>query len=158
MSSIPVDYKNNDVSDWIMTFAYFHRRDELFSQTELNEAIPQYLLQTIPTMDHLPILVWRLEKASMLSCVSEHYKITDKGIFAFRRYLQPFIENARQHDVNEIFDSVQGDKKIKDRVKDFFKDNSKLPQDEFNEKLKDLLGGLGKEGLFFVFRLMMNPK
>lgn len=157
MSSVPLDYKNNDVSDWIMTFAYFHRRDYLFSQTELNEAIPQYLLQTLPSIDHLRMLVWRLEKGQLLSCASENYKITNEGIFAFRKYLQPLVENARQHDVNKIFDSIQGDKIIKDRVKDFFRDNSKLPQDEFNEKLKNLLEDLGKEGLFFVFRLMMNP-
>ena len=157
MSNISADYKNNDVSDWIMIFSYFHERGHGINQRELNEAIPQYLLQTLESDDHLSILVYRLVNAGYLDERADSFQISDKGIFAFRKYLQPLIENARQHqDINKIFDSIQGDKKIKDGLRDFFKDNSNLPQDEFNEKLKNLLWNLGKEGLFFVFRLMMH--
>lgn len=49
MFTVPIDYRNNSVETWLLTYAYFHRRNYLISETELNESIPLDLLQSLPS-------------------------------------------------------------------------------------------------------------
>lgn len=160
MSNVPVDYRNDKVENWLLTYAYFHRKDYLISETEMLEGIPSDLLQTLPTRDHLLRIGWNLTNVGLLTTQYPVppllLQITDEGIFQFRKILQPILEKVRQEgNINKLIDSSQGDKQIKNQIKDFFKNNSNLPQDEFNDRLKDLVFSLGKEAVLILFRLMM---
>jgi len=154
MSSVPAGYRNDGVKTWLLTYAYFHRRDYCISETELNEAIPSELLQTLPSRQHLLQVAWNLVNAQLLDPSSNYslsLTITDEGIFQFRKYLQPLIEKAKvEGNLNSMIDSAEGNADVKKKIKNFFKDNSKLSSDDFNEKLKDLMWALGKEGIIIV--------
>lgn len=161
LSTAPADYENPEVTTWLLTYAYFHRRDILINETELNETIPNELLQTLPSREHLLRLCWNLVISGLLRTQYNIppllLTITDEGIFQFRKYLQPLIEKSRSEgNLNATIDNVTGDKEVKNKIKDFFKKHSKLPQDEFNEKLKDLVWTLGKEAIIILVKIMLG--
>lgn len=160
MSSVPTDYRNDAVETWLLTYAYFHRRDYLISETELNESIPLELLQTLPSRQHLLRVAWNLVNAQLLNPHSNYdfkLTITDEGIFQFRKHLQPFIEKARtEGNLNTIIDSGEGNKEVKKQIKKFFKENARLSTDDINEKLKDLMWSLGKEGITILVKMMLS--
>lgn len=160
MSSAPVDYENNKVTLWILTYAYFHRQDLLISERELLEAISNELLQTLPTRQHLLRLGWNLVNQGLLENRYQHellVSINDEGIFQFRKHLQPLIERARiEGDLNKTIDGVDADKNVKKKIKDFFKNNVGLSQDEIQENLKQLMWTLGKEGITIIFNMITS--
>ena len=160
MSSAPADYRNEAVETWLLTYAYFHRRDYLIGETELNETIPSELLQTLPSRQHLLRVAWNMINGQLLDPRSQYslsFKISDEGIFQFRKHIQPLIEKARSEgNLNKIIDSAEGSKDVKNKIKKFFKDNSKLSSDDLNEKLKDLMWSLGKEGIIILVKMMIS--
>ena len=160
MSTAPADYRNDAVETWLLTYAYFHRRDYLINETELNEAIPLELLQTLPSRQHLLRVAWNLVNAQLLDPRSQYslsLSITDEGIFQFRKHIQPLIDKARSDgNLNDIIDSAEGSKDVKNKIKKFFKDNSKLSSDDLNEKLKDLMWSLGKEGIIILVKMILT--
>lgn len=89
MSSAPLDYENGNVSAWILTYAYFHRREYFINESELLEAIPNKLLQTLPSRDHLIRLAWNLVIGGLLrngSQVSLSLVITEEEYFNFEKF------------------------------------------------------------------------
>lgn len=160
MSQAPTDYRNDEVETWLLTYTYFHRRNYLINETELNEAIPLELLQTLPSRQHLLRVAWNLVNAQLLDTLlpySLSLRISDEGIFQFRKHLQPFIEKARtEGNLNTIIESFDGNSDVKKKLKNFFKDNSKSSSNDFNEKLKELMWILGKEGIGILAKILLS--
>ena len=70
------------------------------------EAIPQYLLKTLPSRKHLIKLIYDLGKEGLLENHNGYLpglwvSITSAGIFHFRKNLQPMIEKSRESKKNK---------------------------------------------------------
>ena len=160
MSQVPQDYSNQEVETWLLTSAYFHERGMYIHERYLLESLPQELLATLPTREHLIFLVWKLIRQKLLVNHANTYisaSISDEGIFQFRKYLSPLYDKKSDEKfVNKVLDATTGDEKIRNKIKVFFKKNKELPKDEFDSRLRDFLFDLGKEGIFFVIRLIIK--
>ncbi len=152
------NYQNDAVAEWILTFAYYHRRDYLINKTELLENVPENLLPTLPSENHLFRIVHNMVNNEYLRNTGYDLSVTidDKGIFTFRKELQPQIQKVRQENYGKIIDSLDANKSIKTQIKEFFKKNTDLSSDEFNERLREILWTFGKEGILIIFKLIVS--
>ena len=160
LSDVPQDYVNREFEIWLLTHAYFHRRDYLITETEILSETPQEILESFPTRKHILKICWDFVHSELLD--NGHggnfeikATITDEGIFQFRKHLGPLY--SKKDDgrfVDKILKSTTGDDSIRKQFKEFFKYNKNSSRDEFDSKLKDLMWGLGKEGIIFLAKLV----
>ena len=165
MTIDPSDYQNPEMEIWLLTYLYYHRRDQSVVSRNLLEDMPPSLLKTLPGQDHLHYMVTRFIRAGYFkeslgtfrAGSNYHLFITDKGVLEFRRQLLPvfnFCKNESQ--LHKIIDQNVGDEELKNSIKDFFEKNKNCNEDEFDSRLREFTEFLGKESVSWIFKLILE--
>lgn len=164
MSEDPSNYHNPEMEMWLLTYLYFHRRDQSVVARDLLEDMPQSLLKTLPKQDHLHYMVTRFIRAGYFKEAigtfragsNYHLFITDLGIMEFRKQLIPlFSLSKNKSKVNSIIDICVGDENLKNSIKEFFEKNSNCNEDEFDSRLHKFSEYLGLEAVIWIFKLIL---
>jgi len=126
--------------------------------------MPQSLLKTLPAQDHLHYMVTRFVRAGYFKEAvgthragsNYHLFITDLGILEFRKQLSNLFEIIKDESkLNFIFEEFIGDEELKNSIKEFFAKNKSCNQDEFDARLHNFTGMLGRESVIWVFKLIL---
>ena len=164
MSEDPTNYQNPEMEIWLLTFLYYHRRDQSVVARDLLENMPQSLLKTLPKQDHLHYMVTRFIRAGYFKEAigtfragsNYHLFITDLGITEFRKQLAPLFHFARKTPkLESIIETNVGDEELKTLIKEFFTKNSSCNEDEFDARLHEFTDKLGLESVIWVFKLIL---
>jgi len=164
MSADPMDYQNPEMEIWLLTYLYYHRRDQSVIAHELLEDMPQSLLKTLPKQTHLHYMVSRFIRAGYFREVVGTYRagpnyhlfITDFGIMELRKQLSPLFQITRDESkLFAIVDESVGDEELRKSIKDFFLKNSNCNEDEFDARLHEFTDSLGKESVIWIFKLIL---
>ena len=164
MTSEPMDYENPEMEIWLLTYLYYHRRDQSVVSRDLLEDIPPSLLKTLPKQDHLHYMVTRFIRAGYFKEAigtfragsNYHLFITDKGVMEFRKQLLPLYQTCKDNQILSkiILDNV-GDKKLQNTILEFFEENKNCNEDEFDSRLHEFTNYLGKESVIWIFKLIL---
>jgi hypothetical protein len=98
MSADPMDYQNPEMEIWLLTYLYYHRRDQSVVAQELLEDMPQSLLKTLPKQTHYMVTrfiragYFREAVGTYRAGSNYHLFITDFGIMEFRKQLSPIFQ------------------------------------------------------------------
>jgi hypothetical protein len=164
MSADPMDYQNPEMEIWLLTYLYYHRRDQSVVAQELLEDMPQSLLKTLPKQTHLHYMVTRFIRAGYFreavgtyrAGSNYHLFITDFGIMEFRKQLSPIFQITKDESkLFAIVDESVGDEELRKSIKDFFLKNSGCNEDEFDARLHEFTDLLGKESVIWIFKLIL---
>jgi hypothetical protein len=165
MTSDPVDYQNPEMEIWLLTYLYYHRRDQSVVATELLEDMPQSLLKTLSKQTHLHYMVTRFIRAGYFKEAvgthragsNYHLFITDFGIMELRKQLSPLFQITKDESrLSAIIDESVGDVELRKSIKDFFVKNSNCNEDEFDARLHEFTDLLGKESVMWIFKLILT--
>lgn len=163
LSLDPADYENPEMEIWLLTYLYYHRRDQSVIASELLEEIPQSLLKTLPTQNHLHYMVTRFIRAGYFkeavgtyrAGTKYHLFIAESGIMEFRKQLSSLFHIFRDESIlNAIIDNSVGDKELKNSIKEFFLKNKNSNEDEFEARLREFTNFLGKESVIWIYKLI----
>lgn len=161
----PVDYENPEMEIWLLTYLYYHRRDQSVVARELLEYMPQSLLKTLPQQTHLDYMVTRFIRAGYFKEVvgtfragsNYHLLITDFGIMGFRKQLSSLFQISKDETkINSLVDDSVGNEELKKSIKDFFVKNNDSNEDEFDARLHEFNDYLGKEAVIWIFKLILE--
>jgi len=164
MSADPMDYQNPEMEIWLLTYLYYHRRDQSVLAPELLEDMPQSLLKALPKPTHLHYMVSRFIRAGYFreavgtyrAGPNYHLFITDFGIMELRKQLSPLFQITRDESkLFAIVDESVGDEELRKSIKDFFLKNSGCNEDEFDARLHEFTDSLGKESVIWIFKLIL---
>ncbi len=164
MTTDPIDYQNPEMEIWLLTYIYYHRRDQSVVARELLENMPQSLRKTLPKQTHLDNMVTRFIRAgyfketvgSHRAGSNYHLLITDFGIMEFRKQLSPLFQISKDEpQLSAIVDEFVGDEELRKSIKDFFVKNSGCNGDEFDARLHEFTDLLGKESVIWIFKLIL---
>ena len=164
MAIDPVDYQNPEMEIWLLTYLYYHRRDQSVVAREFLEDMPQSLLKTLPTQEHLHYMVTRFIRVGYFKEMAGTYRagsnyhlfISDFGIMELRKQLSGLFQIIKDESkLYAIIDDAVGDEELKTSVKEFFKKNSDCNEDEFDVKLHEFTDLLGKESVIWIFKLIL---
>jgi hypothetical protein len=164
MSADPLDYQNPELEIWLLTYLYYHRRDQSVIARDLVEDMPQSLLKTLPKQTHLNYMVTRFIRAGYFreavgthrAGSNYHLFITDFGIMEFRKQLAPLFKITNDEtQLSTIVDDAVGDLDLRKAIKDFFVKNKGCNQDEFDARLHEFTDLLGKESVLWIFKLIL---
>ena len=164
MSEDPTNYQNPEMEIWLLTFLYYHRRDQSVVARDLMENMPQTLLKTLPKQDHLHYMVTRFIRAGYFKEAigtfragsNYHLFITDLGIIEFRKQLSPLFLVARNTPkLESLIDANVGDEELKNTIKEFFAKNSSCNEDEFDARLHKFTDSLGLDSVIWIFKLIL---
>jgi hypothetical protein len=159
-----MDYQNPEMEMWLLTYLYYHRRDQSVLASELLENMPQSLLKTLPKQTHLHYLVTRFIRAGYFreavgtyrAGSNYHLFITEFGIMELRKQLSPLFQITRDESkLFAIVDESVGDAELRKSIKDFFLKNSGCNEDEFDARLHEFTNLLGKESVIWIFKLIL---
>lgn len=159
-----MDYDNPEMEIWLLTYLYYHRRDQSVVARELLEDMPQSLLKTLPKQNHLHYLVTRFIRAGYFKEAVGTYRagsnyhlfISDFGILEFKRQLSSLFQTTKaEPKLHAIIDEFVGDEELKQAIKDFFEKNRNCNEDEFGARLHEFTNLLGKESVIWVFKLIL---
>ena len=159
-----MDYQNPEMEIWLLTYLYYHRRDQSALAPELLEDMPQSLLKTLPQQTHLHYMVSRFIRAGYFreavgtyrAGSNYHLFITDFGIMELRKQLSPLFQITRDESkLSTILDESVGDEELRKSIKDFFLKNSGCNEDEFDARLHEFTDSLGKESVIWIFKLIL---
>ena len=165
MSEDPTNYQNPEMEIWLLTFLYYHRRDQSVVARDLLENMPQSLLKTLPKQDHLHYMVTRFIRAGYFKEAigtfragsNYHLFITDLGITEFRKQLSPLFHVAKNTlQLESIIDENVGDEELKISIKEFFTKNNHCNEDEFDARLHKFTDILGLESVIWIFKLILT--
>lgn len=165
MSEDPTKYHNPEMEIWLLTYMYYHRRDQSVVARDLLENMPQSLLKTLPSQDHLHYMVTRFIRAGYFKEAigtfragsNYHLFITDLGIMEFRKQLAPlFFIAGNKSKLESIIDINVGDEDLKNVIKEFFTKNSTCNEDEFDARLHNLTNDLGADSVIWIFKLILS--
>jgi hypothetical protein len=164
MTSDPIDYQNPELEIWLLTYLYYHRRDQSVVARELLEDMPQSLLKTLPDQTHLHYMVTRFIRAGYFKEAvgtfragsNYHLFITDFGIIELRKQLSPLFQITKDESlISTIVDESVGDIELRKSIKNFFIKNSNCNEDEFDARLHEFTDLLGKESVIWIFKLIL---
>jgi hypothetical protein len=164
LTSDPSDFENPEMEIWLLTFLYYHRRDQSVIARDLLEEIPQSLLKTLPTQDHLHYMVTRFIRAGYFreavgthrAGSNYHLFITDLGIMEFRKQLSSIYQIIQDESkLNLIIENSVGDEKLKNSILEFFTKNKSCNQDEFDARLHEFTDFFGKESVIWAYKLIL---
>ncbi len=164
MSVDPKDYENPEMEIWLLTYLYYHRRDQSVVSRDLIEDIPQSLLKTLPKQDHLHYMVTRFIRAGYFKEAigtfragsNYHLFITDKGIMEFRKQLSPLFQTCKDNQkLEKIINENVGSTELKNTIIEFFEKNKNCNEDEFDSRLHEFTNYLGKESVIWIFKLIL---
>ncbi|NIM26252.1 MAG: hypothetical protein GTN97_04425 [Nitrosopumilaceae archaeon] len=164
MSVDPKDYENPEMEIWLLTYLYYHRRDQSVVSRDLIEDIPQSLLKTLPKQDHLHYMVTRFIRAGYFKEAigtfragsNYHLFITDKGIMEFRKQLSPLFQTCKDNQkLEKIINENVGSTELKNTIIEFFEKNKNCNEDEFDSRLHEFTNFLGKESVIWIFKLIL---
>ncbi len=164
MTIDPKDYQNPEMEIWLLTYLYYHRRDQSVVVRELLENIPQSLLKTLPKQTHLDYMITRFIRAGYFKETvgthragsNYHLLITDFGIMELRRQLSPLFKIAKdKSQLSIIIDESVGDEELRKLIKDFFVKNSGCNEDEFDARLHEFTDLLGQYSVMWIFKLIL---
>lgn len=164
MSVDPKDYENPEMEIWLLTYLYYHRRDQSVVSRDLLEDIPQSLLKTLPKQDHLHYMVTRFIRAGYFKEAigtfragsNYHLFITDKGIMEFRKQMSPLFQTCKDNQkLEKIITESVGDTELKNTLIEFFEKNKNCNEDEFDSRLHEFTNYLGKESVIWMFKLIL---
>ncbi len=164
MSQDPTNYQNPEMEIWLLTFLYYHRRDQSVVARDLLENMPQSLLKTLPKQEHLHYMVTRFIRAGYFKEAigtfragsNYHLFITDLGIVEFRKQLSPLFHVARNiPKLESIIDGNVGDDELKTSIKEFFVKNNNCNEDEFDSRLHKFTDDLGLDSVIWIFKLIL---
>ena len=164
LSIDPTEYQNPEIEIWLLTYLYYHRRDQSVVSRELLENIPQSLLKNLPKQDHLHYMVTRFIRAGYFKEAvgthragsNYHLLITDFGIMEFRKQLSPLFQITKdESQLSSIVDESIGDVELRKSIKDFFIKNNGCNEDEFDSRLHEFTDLLGKESVIWIFKLIL---
>lgn len=159
-----MDYQNPEMEIWLLTYLYYHRRDQSAVSRELLEDMPQSLLKTLPHQDHLHYMVTRFIRAGYFkeslgtfrAGSNYHLFITNKGIMEFRRQLFPLFQTCKnQPKLHDIIDQNVGDEELRNSIKEFFEKNKDCNEDEFDSRLHAFTDFQGKNAVIWMFKLIL---
>ncbi|MEJ2260712.1 MAG: hypothetical protein P8X83_03505 [Nitrosopumilaceae archaeon] len=165
MSEDPTKYHNPEMEIWLLTYLYYHRRDQSVVARDLLENMPQSLLKTLPNQDHLHYMVTRFIRAGYFKEAigtfragsNYHLFITDLGILEFRKQLAPlFFIFGDKSKLESIINENVGDENLKNMIKEFFTKNSTCNEDEFDARLHNLTDDLGLDSVIWIFKLILS--
>ena len=158
-------YDNPEMEIWLLTFLYYHRRDQSVVSQELIEEMPQSLLQTLPKEDHLHYMVTRFIRAGYFKEAigtfragsNYHLFISDRGILEFRKQMAPLFQISKNESkISQIINQNVGSEELKNSIKQFFIKNRDCNQDEFDSRLHQFAEKLGKESVIWIFKLILD--
>ena len=161
----PMDYENPEMEIWLLTYLYYHRRDQSVVGRDLLEDMPQSLLETLPKQDHLHYMVTRFIRAGYFKEAigtfragsNYHLFITDFGIMEFRKQLSSLFQIiSDESKVNKIIDENVGHDELAKTIKEFFAKNSSSNEDEFDALLHEFTDMQGKSSAIWVFKLILS--
>jgi len=164
MSADPMDYQNPEMEIWLLTYLYYHRRDQSAVAQELLEDMPQSLLKTLPKQTHLHYMVTRFIRAGYFreavgtyrAGSNYHLFITDFGIMELRKQLSPLFQITKDESkLLAIIDESVGDEELRKSIKDFFLKNNGCNEDEFDARLHEFTDLLGKKSVIWIFKLIL---
>ncbi|MGD2106804.1 MAG: hypothetical protein PVH93_04280 [Nitrosopumilaceae archaeon] len=159
------DYHNPEMEIWLLTYLYYHRRDQSVVARDLLENMPQSLLKALPSQDHLHYMVTRFIRAGYFKEAigtfragsNYHLFITDLGILEFRKQLAPlFLILGDKPKLCSIIDKNVGDEDLKNSIKEFFTKNNTCNEDEFDARLHNLTDDLGLDSVIWIFKLILS--
>jgi len=159
-----MDYENPEMEIWLLTYLYYHRRDQSVIASELLENMPQSLLKTLPKQTHLGYMVTRFIRAGYFKEAvgtyhagsNYHLFVTESGIMEFRKQLSSLFQIvAFEPKLHAIIDNSVGDEELKSAIKDFFEKNKSCNEDEFDARLHEFTNFLGKESVIWIFKLIL---
>ena len=165
MSEDPTKYHNPEMEIWLLTYLYYHRRDQSVVARDLLENMPQSLLKALPSQDHLHYMVTRFIRAGYFKEAigtfragsNYHLFITDLGIMEFRKQLaQLFFIAGNTTKLESIVDANVGDEDLKNTIKEFFTKNNTCNEDEFDARLHNLTDDLGLDSVIWIFKLILS--
>ena len=165
MSEDPTKYHNPEMEIWLLTYLYYHRRDQSVVARDLLENMPQSLLNALPSQDHLHYMVTRFIRAGYFKEAigtfragsNYHLFITDLGIMEFRKQLAPlFFIAGNIPKLESIVDANVGDEDLKNTIKEFFTKNNTCNEDEFDARLHNLTDDLGLDSVIWIFKLILS--
>ena len=160
-----MDYENPEMEIWLLTYLYYHRRDQSVVSRDLLEDMPQSLLKTLPKPDHLHYMVTRFIRAGYFSQSigtfragsNYHLFITDKGIMEFRKQLLPVFHILKNMPkLSKIIEDNVGNDELKNSILEFFEKNKNYNLDEFDSKLHEFTHYLGKDSVIWIFKLILS--
>ena len=164
LSVDPMDYENPEMEIWLLTYLYYHRRDQSVIARELLENMPPSLLKTLPNQTHLHYMVTRFIRAGYFKEMAGTYRagsnyhlfITDFGIMEFRKQLLSVFQTSKEESkLNAILDDTVGNEELKESIKEFFIKNKNSNEDEFDAKLHDFCDFLGNDSVIWIFKLIL---
>ena len=165
MNDDPMQYHNPEMEIWLLTYLYYHRRDQSVMARDLLENIPQSLLKTLPSQDHLHYMVTRFIRAGYFKEAigtfragsNYHLFITDLGIMEFRKQLTPLYSIiCNESKLESIIEQNVGDENLKNAIKEFFTNNKTCNEDEFASRLHDFTDNLGIDSVIWIFKLILS--
>ena len=149
---------------WLLSFLYYHRRDQSVVARDLLENMPRSLLKNLPKQDHLHYMVTRFIRAGYFKEAigtfragsNYHLFITDLGIIEFRKQIAPLYRISKNTPkLESIIDTNVGDEKLKTSIKEFFTKNKSCNEDEFDARLHKFTNDLGLESVIWIFKLIL---
>ena len=160
-----MNYENPEMEIWLLTYLYYHRRDQSAVTSELLEDIPQSLLKTLPTQDHLHYMVTRFIRAGYFKEAFGTYRagskyhlfITEFGIIEFRKQLSSLFHTSKDEStLYSVIDKSVGNDELKKSIKSFFAKNKDSNEDEFDARLQEFCNFLGKESVIWIYKLILT--
>jgi hypothetical protein len=160
-----MNYENPEMEIWLISYLYYHQRDKSVVASELLEDIPQSLLKTLPTQDHLHYMVTRFIRAGYFRGAFGTYRagskynlfITEFGIMEFRKQLSSLFHTSKDEMIlHALIDNSVGNEELKKSIKDFFAKNKNSNEDEFDARLHELCNFLGKESVIWIYKLILT--
>lgn len=164
LSEDPMNYENPEMEIWLLTYLYYQQRDQSVVAGELLEDIPQSLLKTLPTQDHLHYMVTRFIRAGYFKGAFGTYRagskynlfITEFGIMEFRKQLASLFHASKDESIlGTIIDDSVGNEELKKSINTFFEKNKNSNEDEFDARLHEFCNILGKESVIWIYKLIL---
>lgn len=165
MAVDPMDYENPEMEIWLLTYLYYHRRDQSVVSKDLLENMPQSLLKMLPKPDHLHYMVTRFIRAGYFresigtfrAGSNYHLFIADNGIMEFRKQLLPVFQIRKEtQKLTKIIEENVGDSELKQAILEFFEKNKNCNFDEFDSRLHEFTNYLGKDSVIWVFKIILS--
>lgn len=159
-----MDYDNPEMEIWLLTYLYYHRRDQSVVASELLENMPQSLLKLLPKQANLDYMVSRFIRAGYFresvgtfrAGSNYHLFITNFGIIEFRNQLSSLFQTCKDElKLHKIIEEFVGTEELKIYIKDFFSKNKDSNEDEFDSRLHEFCDLLGKEAVIWIYKLIL---
>jgi len=149
-------FRDRELEEWVLTGLGSEVYSSISPTTILDDA-PQSLIQRIPSVNSMIELLSSLESDGLLTHGFLTYRLTWDGKLHYRKFLSPLSKIAKdEKSYTKIIEASEGDESVKKGFKKLLKSIKGKTPDEADNKFREFLYDLGKDGIWFTVRLIID--